>query len=390
MHDTNHNYQKQLSNTFKQYFDDSPEYLCRSPGRVNLIGGHTDYNEGFVLPMALNLAIHMAIKPRQDKTINIRSLNFADNQLYTINTDDLRKSGDDWDEYVKGIISILQQHYQQQLKGFDAVLISDLPISAGLSSSAAFELIIAKALTISNQLDWEPVTMAELAQQAENQWIGVNCGIMDQLVIATGKKDHALFIDCRTLTQEPICLPKNTSVIIMDTTTRRGLANSAYNERRQQCEAAAKMANRNALRDMLLDDLEKLKPSLNTVTYQRAYHVISENNRVIHAKQAMEDNDAKTLGQLISDSHHSLKNYFGVSSEALDHMVDIANDHPACYGARMTGAGFGGCAIALIAQKATHDFVEFVNDNYQEKTGLQAKLYVCSAEAGTDAVILKK
>lgn len=384
----NYEYQE-IADVFQEAFGCAAQYVCRAPGRVNLIGGHTDYNDGFVLPMALNRAIYLVITPRQDQYIQLLSMNFDRDKTYCINMEKLEKHGSDWDEYVKGMAWVLQAHYQRPLKGFDAVVFGNVPIGAGLSSSAAFEMAIARAFAISNDLAWEPTLMAQLGQKTENQWVGVNCGIMDQMIAVLGKKDHAVLIDCRSLSHEAVPLPVGTAAVIMDTTTRRGLVDSAYNTRRQRCEQVAVAAGVKALRDMTLDDLEQLKPQIEKVSYQRAYHIISENERVLQAKQAMENNDAVSLGQLISTSHQSLRDSFEVSNEAINTMVELAQDHPACYGARMTGAGFGGCAVALIDHQQAESFVGHVSIAYQEKMDLDPHLYVCTAMDGADMISMQ-
>ncbi len=374
---------------FKQYFHCNPMGIVRAPGRVNLIGEHTDYNDGFVFPLALDRAIWVAFTPRDDYQIHIMANNF-NNEFEQVDLSALEKSRHkkSWHKYVRGMAWVLQNAFKKPLKGFDAVINSDIPIGAGLSSSAAAELSIARVLATVNNLTWDPVQMALYAQQAENQWVGVKCGIMDQLISATGVKNHAVLIDCRDLSYEAVPLPENTAVVIMDTGTRRGLVDSAYNERRQQCEDAAELLGVKKLRDVTLDQLFALETHMPKLVFQRAHHVISENARTVAARDAMKKNDAKKMGELMRASHKSLQHDFAVSSAALDIMVNHANVHPACYGARMTGAGFGGCAVALIAADQADDFATVVSAAYQAEAKQTPSLYVCHAEKGVELITL--
>ncbi|MFW5947888.1 MAG: galactokinase, partial [Gemmatimonadota bacterium] len=272
------------------------------------------------------------------------------------------------------------------LKGWEGALGSDVPIGAGLSSSAALELATARTFAAISGLEWDPPAMARLAQRAENEWVGVNCGIMDQMISAAGREDHAVLIDCRSLETTPVPLPDETVVVILDTATRRGLVGSEYNERRQRCEAAAAHFGVPALRDvtprMLADRAHELDP----VTARRARHVVTENARTTAAADAMRVGDSRTLGRLMDESHESLRTDFEVSSDELDLMVEIARDRAGCLGARMTGAGFGGCAVALVNAADSDAFVAAVGPAYQARTGLEPRIYVTGASAGAAVV----
>ncbi len=241
------------------------------------------------------------------------------------------------------------------MTGWEGVLQGDVPLGAGLSSSAALEMATARALAAAGDLDWNPATMAKLGQRAENKWVGVNCGIMDQLISAAGRAGHALLIDCRSLDTQPVPFPPGTAVVVLDTSTRRGLVDSAYNERRSQCEAAAKFFGVSVLRDVTMEQFQQKAGKLDDVTRRRALHVIGENDRTVQAAAAMRRGDAVETGRLMNESHRSLRDDFEVSSDALNAMVECASAHPACFGARMTGAGFGGCAMALIRADAADD-----------------------------------
>jgi galactokinase len=256
-------------------------------------------------------------------------------------------------------------------------------MGAGLSSSAAFELAVAKAFSAVSDFAWEPARMARLSQRAENQWVGVNCGIMDQMIAACGRDGHALLIDCRLLEIKPIPLPGKAVVVILDTSTRRGLVDSAYNERRKQCEAAAKFFNVKALRDVSTEQFEARAGQLDELTRRRARHVVTENARTL---QAAATSDAAAFGKLMTASHVSLRDDFGVSSRELDVIVECALASSGCFGARMTGAGFGGCAVALVRSGAVDRFVRTVQAEYFERTLLTANVHVCRASNGAESM----
>ncbi|MGC8855398.1 MAG: galactokinase [Anaerolineae bacterium] len=373
-----------LQQAFRERFGADPEWVVRAPGRVNLIGEHTDYNEGFVLPMAIDRAIWIALRARTDRTVRLYSLDFG--QEVSFSLDSLQK-GEGWVEYLKGVAHVLERQGRAfQLRGWEGVLSGDVPRGAGLSSSAALELAAARAFAAVSQIAWRPEEMARLAQQAENEWVGVQCGIMDQMAVAASQAGHALFLDCRTLEYQHISLPAGVVVVVLDTSTRRGLVASAYNERRYQCEQAARFLGVKALRDVTLEWLEKRLVDLNATVVKRARHVVSENQRVLEAIAAMQSGDVQRLGELFNESHASLRDDFEVTNDALNLMVSCAQGHPACWGARMTGAGFGGCAVALVRQDSTEAFAQAVRAAYRQKSGLEASVYVCQASQGASIV----
>lgn len=375
--------QNTLTEHFHRIFNASPSLLVRAPGRVNLIGEHTDYNDGFVLPLAINRAIWIALRPRPDSRVLIHSLDFPDPADFDLTQ--MARAGEGWVEYVKGLAWALQQE-GHTLHGWEGVMAGDIPVGAGLSSSAGLELATARAFASVSGLAWDAARMALLSQKAENQWVGVNCGIMDQMISAAGKKDHALLIDCRTLDSRLVPLPMGTAVVVLDTATRRGLVDSAYNERRAQCETAARHFDVPALRDVSLETFTARADELDPVVRARARHVISENARTLEAATAMENGDAVRLGELMDASHVSLRDDFQVSSDALNIIVEIARAQEGCYGARMTGAGFGGCAVALVEGEAAEKFGAQVAADYEAKTGRKPNVYVCSAEDGAEVV----
>lgn len=371
-----------LQTEFEKIYRQSPSHIIQSPGRVNLIGEHTDYNEGFVLPMAIELTLTLAIKPRDDDRVNLFSLDFNEQKSFSLKQ--LKHHPKDrWISYAKAVTFVLQKTYL--LKGFDAILTSTIPRGAGLSSSAAFELAIAYAFSLSSDIPWHPTAMARATQRAENEWVGVKCGIMDQMVIAHGKKDHAILIDCRDLSTTAIPLPDSVAIVIMDTATRRGLVESAYNERRMVCEKASQLLGIKSLRDITLGDWPLIESKLPIEYRAKVRHVVSENDRVLKAVEAMEQNDVETLGRLFNESHQSMRDDYQICNDALNIMADLAQQHPACFGARMTGGGFGGCAIALINAEKTEEFKQFITKQYQQKTNLSPALYNTKASDGVRA-----
>lgn len=374
---------QQPTDHFLKVFGQRPRWIVRAPGRVNLIGEHTDYNDGFVLPMAIDRAIWIALGPRQDGRVVVHSVDYAQQGEFSL--EGLAKQQAGWIEYFKGVAWSLQQA-GHKLKGWEGVVLGDVPVGAGLSSSAALELAVARAFAAVGDIPWDPVTMACLGQRAENDWVGMRCGIMDQLVSAAGQAGHAILIDCRTLDIEPVPLPAQLAVVVLDTGTRRGLVDSAYNERRQQCETTAEFFKVRALRDVDLDRFQQLSGELEEPMRRRARHVITENQRTLEAAEAMRRGDIETLGRLMQESHASLRDDYEVSSDALNTMVELALTQRGCYGARMTGAGFGGCAMAIIDRTSAEAFAAAVAGQYQATTGHTPAVYVCQATDGAAIV----
>ncbi len=374
-----------LINVFQQRYGVPPAMVVRAPGRVNLIGEHTDYNDGFVLPLAIDRATWIALRPRPDRQVTVHALDFGESDTFAL--DDMTPKPGSWADYVRGVAWALTQHGYEPA-GWEGVLAGDVPIGAGLSSSAALEIAVARAFAAVAGWPWDAPRMATIGQYAENKWVGLNCGIMDEMISAAGVADHALLIDCRSLATRPIPLPADTAVVVLDTATRRGLVDSAYNERRAQCETGAAHFSVKALRDVTIAQLEAARPALDDLTYRRARHVITENDRVLQACDAMIAGDAAALGRLLDASHISLRDDFEVSSRELDLIVAAAQAHPACLGARMTGAGFGGCAVALVAEAGVEAFVAQVSVEYTARAGLTPRVYVCRATDGAAIVDL--
>ena len=369
----------QVMAAFALRYGAPPAFVVRAPGRVNLIGEHTDYNDGFVMPLAIDRALWIALRPLAGGQVRAHSLDYnEDMQL------DLRNpahGGPQWSEYIGGTAWALAAA-GHVLQGWEGVLAGDVPMGAGLSSSAALELATARAFAAVGGWQWDAVAMARACQHAENAWVGVNCGIMDQMISAAAVADHALLIDCRSLAVQPVPLPAQTCVVVLDTATRRGLVGSAYNERRAQCESAARALGVPALRDVSSAQLAAAAQALEPLALRRARHVVGEDERTLAAVQHMQQGNAMALGALLNASHASLRDDFEVSSAALNAIVESAQQQPACHGARMTGAGFGGCAVALVQSAGAAGFARAVSAGYQSATGLTAQVYICRPSAG--------
>lgn len=368
-----------VKESFHNHFGGEPDIVVRAPGRVNLIGEHTDYNGGFVLPMAINRAMWIAVRYRRDKEVHLLSGDFHHTARFNLEKFSYRNPH--WCEYIKGVANALQKR-GHTLRGWDGAMLGDVPRGSGLSSSAALELAAARAFCEVSNIPWDPVDMAVVGQEAENNWVGVNCGIMDQMISACGKAGHAYLLDCRSLLGEHVPLPEGVGVVILDTATRRGLVDSAYNERRAQCEEAAAFFGVELLRDVTPEAFFARAGELPETTRKRARHVVTEDQRTLAAAKAMREGDPVTLGRLMHESHVSLRDDFEVCNDALNTMVECASAHPGCHGARMTGAGFGGCAVALVDAEAAGDFEKSVAAAYQEKTGLEPAVYVSTATDG--------
>ena len=370
---------------FRARFGEDAALLVRAPGRVNLIGEHTDYNDGFVLPIAIDREVWIALRPRPraDGRVLVRSLDYEAEAELDLTSPAHSDQG--WAEYITGCAWALRQA-GHELKGWEGVMGGNVPRGAGLSSSAAIELATLRAFAVVAGLDWAAKTMALLGQRVENAWVGVSCGIMDQLIVAAGQAGHALLIDCRSLEIAPAPLPAGVAVVVLDTSTRRGLVDSAYNERRRQCEEAAAFFGVQALRDVDLATFSAREAELDRTARKRARHVVTENARTVEAAQALRAGDVARFGRLMDASHASLRDDFEVSNEALDVIVEIARAQSGCLGARMTGAGFGGCAVALVQAQAAPAFIDGLVPAYHARTGLEPQVYVCRAAEGASVV----
>ncbi|WP_368910923.1 galactokinase [Proteus vulgaris] len=372
-----------VTRSFSSIFGYAPTHFIQAPGRVNLIGEHTDYNDGFVLPCAINYQMVVAAAKREDNTIRVIAVDYQ-NEVDEFSLDNTIEflPNKMWANYVRGVIHFLQKD-NYAFHGMDIAISGNVPQGAGLSSSAALEVAIGQTVKTLYQL---PISQKEIAlngQKAENQFVGCNCGIMDQLISACGEENHALLIDCRSLETSAVTMPENMVVMIINTNKKRGLVDSEYNTRRQQCEEAAHILNVTALRDATLEDLFTKKALMSEVVYRRARHVITENNRTLEAAEALRHGDLTTLSQLMMQSHHSMRDDFEITVKEVDSLVEIVKSVIGDRGGvRMTGGGFGGCVVALVTPDLVDKVVDSVKAQYEAKTGLKETIYVCSASQG--------
>ncbi len=361
----------------------------RAPGRVNLIGEHTDYNDGFVMPAAIDFYTWVKVSPLETRKLQIRSENFGEEIEVDLDDQNLVRRGR-WSDYPVGVAVMLEKA-GHRLRGARLEIRGEVPIGSGLSSSAAIEVATGCALVANSGLIIEKRELALLCQQAENEFVGARVGIMDQFVSLFGQAHAALMLDCRSLEFRLLPVPDNVRLIICNTMVKHELASSAYNERRAQCEAGVKHLQRyvphvTALRDVTLEQLEQFGHDLPEVVYRRCRHVIAENERVMLAADALERHDLNAFGRLMAESHRSLRADYEVSSSELDAMVELARDVKGVYGARMTGGGFGGCTVNLVAAEHTEEFRARVADGYKRETKISPEIYVCNASNGAEEV----
>jgi galactokinase len=376
----------QTLNSFHEKFTPAAApRLFQAPGRVNLIGDHTDYNAGYVLPAAIDRQILVAATPRNDSRINIYARNFKQWDRFRIQKKIEALSGNLCGNYFRSIVwSLLQQG--RELCGMDAVVSGNIPMGAGLGSSAAIEVAVGFTLL---QLSKSEINLKELAlaaQKGENDFVGMRCGIMDQFIACLGQTDHALLIDCRDLSCQSVPLPSGASVVIVDSGVHRGLMEMEYNARREDCENAARYFGVSMLRDVGMEAFRECAHDISAVIRRRAHHVISENDRTLAAANALRAQDLSTLGDLMTASHVSLRDDFEVSCPELDLLVGIALDVAGVYGARLTGAGFGGCMVALVEKKAVENLIQTIETNYPTLAGRPAAVYTCRASAGVSEI----
>jgi len=369
-----------ISAHYRERYGTIPTIIAVAPGRVNLIGEHTDYNGGFVLPAAIDRHMVIAASPREDALVCLHSVDFNSDASFSLDAIS-HDTQTEWSNYERAVAWALQDA-GYELRGMNAVLAGNVPIGSGLSSSAAIEIATAYAFHTLNDLPLDLVTLAKLCQRAENEFVGVNCGIMDQFISALGKAQHSLLIDCRSLDHRLVPLPAEMSLVICDTKVRRDLISSAYNERRAQCETGAQLLGATSLRDVKWPAFEGQQQDLPEPVRQRCRHVISENQRVLDAVVALEDSDLSAFGMLMNQSHESLRDDYEVSCPELDIMVEVACEVDGVYGSRMTGAGFGGCTVSAVHSDAVGTFQAQVSDKYESATNITPSIYTCKAEDG--------
>ncbi len=368
---------------FTSAFGYEPATTIQAPGRVNLIGEHTDYNNGFVLPCAIDYLTVISCARRHDRQIRTLSVDYQ-HQLDNFSLDEPITSHPEkmWANYIRGVVKHLQQR-GLEFDGIDMVISGNVPQGAGLSSSASLEVAVGTAF---RQLWHLPVSALDIAlngQQAENQFIGCRCGIMDQLISAIGKKDHALLLDCLTLETRTVPLPDNSTVVVINSSHQRNLAGSEYNIRRRQCEAGAAFFGQRSLRDVSIEQFNLAGPGLDPLIARRVRHVLTENTRTLLAAEALAGGDLAQIGLLMAESHISMRDDFEITVPPVNTLVDIVkNVIGEQGGVRMTGGGFGGCVVALIPTELVTEVRTVVAQHYQSQTGLKERFYVCRASAG--------
>lgn len=376
-----------VATSFEKTFGYQPEIYIQAPGRVNLIGEHTDYNDGFVLPCAIDYQTMTAAAKRDDRIIRVVAADYHNEcDEFSLDGDITFLPEKMWANYIRGVVKFLLQR-GFSFNGCDIAVSGNVPQGAGLSSSASLEVVIGQTLKALYQLDISQQDIALNGQQAENQFVGCNCGIMDQLISACGDAGHALLIDCRSLALFPISIPDDLVVMIINSNKQRGLVGSEYNTRRQQCEEAANLFGVKALRDVTFDDFLQQQHQLSPVVAKRAKHVISENERTLAAAKALTQNDLLQLSELMAQSHISMRDDFEITVKEIDTLVDIVKSVLGVQGGvRMTGGGFGGCVVAVMQQQCVQPVIDAVEAQYQKATGLQADIYVCQPSSGASVV----
>lgn len=376
-----------VKSSFKAVLGYLPTHLIQAPGRVNLIGEHTDYNDGFVLPCAINYQTVVAAAKRDDNVVRVVSVDYGNAVDEFDITEDITFQQDKmWANYIRGVVKcLLGRGYS--LGGLDIAVSGDVPQGAGLSSSAALEVVIGQTYKVLYNLEISQAEIALNGQQAENEFVGCNCGIMDQLISAEGQENHALLIDCRSLETQSVSMPEEMAVVIINSNKKRGLVDSEYNTRRAQCEEAARLFGVKALRDVTLEQFNSKVDELDEVVAKRARHVITENDRTVEAAQALSIGDMKRMGELMAQSHVSMRDDFEITVKEIDALIDIVKDVIGEQGGvRMTGGGFGGCIVALVPPVLVGEVIAAVESRYEAATGLKESIYVCQAKDGAGLV----
>ncbi|MEK6322158.1 MAG: galactokinase [Acidobacteriota bacterium] len=379
---------RELKDAFRRLYGANARAF-RAPGRVNLIGEHTDYNDGFVMPVAIDLYAWVAIGPRADRRMVIRSEEMSEAVEFDLDEPDPQRRGH-WSDYPRGVAVVLERA-GHPLRGADLLIRGEVPQGSGLSSSAALEVATAYALLSNSGATIDPVEMARLCQRAENEFVGIRCGLMDQFIACRAEAGRALMLDCRSLEYTLLPVPLDVRLVICNTMVKHEHASSQYNARRAECEEGVRILARTlphvrSLRDVTSGDLERFRLNLSDVVFHRCKHVVGENARVLEAAAALERADFHAFGRLMGDSHRSLRDDYEVSCAELDLMVDLAGEVDGVYGARMTGGGFGGCTINLVSARSVTRFKEAVARGYEKATGLAPKLYTSRAGGSVEEI----
>ncbi len=383
--------ESRLAQFFEEQFGLAPVHIARAPGRVNLLGEHVDYNGGFVLPAAIDRATYVAFALESAGKTSLWAVDFQQHADFSTRSLDAKKALDGsplppWARYPAGVAWSLAEH-GEAVRGMQAAFASDVPRGAGLSSSASVELAFATAWKALGGWDLPPMQLALLCQRAENRYVGVNCGIMDQFASACGQVDRLLLLDCRSLEHRTLELPPGVDIVIADTTVRHSHVTGGYNDRRAACEQAVLLLQQElpgiqSLRDVSLADFNRLSGTLPPEIEKRARHVVEEIDRTLGAVELLERGDLRGFGLAMYASHASLRDLYEVSCPEADVMVRIAQSLDGCYGARITGGGFGGCTVNLVSRRDTDAFVHHLSPAYEAETGLHPEIYVCHASAG--------
>ena len=375
---------------FNEHYGYNPEKTVFAPGRVNIIGEHTDYNDGFVMPCAINYGMAVSFAKRNDSIWRVYAIDINEQDEFDL-SQDFTQSEHKWANYVRGVVKYIQEQCPEFKQGADLVMTSDVPMSSGLSSSAALEISIGKTCQVLGNLPLSLVQIALIGQKAENKFVGANCGNMDQLTSALGQKDHLIMIDCRSLDIAPTPVPQGYSIAIINSNVKHDLVTGEYNSRRQECEQAAKFFGVKALRDVTPEQFHACENELKAeseLAYKRAKHVVYEDQRVLDAVAALKANDMVKLGQLMGESHDSMRDDFEITIPEIDYLVELAQVAIGKNGgARMTGGGFGGCIVCLVPNEKVEALRQLIADNYEKQTGIKETFYLCTASDGVSVVL---
>ena len=385
----NKNIVSMLQDNFVNVFNIKDQHLFFSPGRVNLIGEHTDYNGGHVFPCALSFGTYAIMAKRNDRKVRLYSMNFEDLGIIEFDLDNMvYDKAHDWANYPKGVIKTFENHGHKTEHGFDILFYGNIPNGAGLSSSASLEVLMAVIINDLNNFDLDMISMVKMCQEAENKFIGVNCGIMDQFAIGMGTEGCAILLDCNTLEYRYSKINmEGYKIVIGNTNKKRGLADSKYNERRSECETALAqiqtVKNINSLGELTEEEFEEVKNVItDPIVRKRAKHAVYENQRTLKAVKALENNDLLLFGKLMSESHISLRDDYEVTGKELDTLVSLAWEMPGVIGARMTGAGFGGCTVSIVKEENVQYFIDTITEKYTEIIGYAPDFYVANISDG--------
>lgn len=375
--------------TFQTHFGYQPEQTVFAPGRVNIIGEHTDYNDGFVMPCAINYGMAVSFAKRSDSLWRVYAIDVNEQDQFDL-AQSIEPSSQKWANYVRGVVKYIQARCPDFKQGADMVMTSNVPMSSGLSSSAALEISIGKTAQILGNLPLSHTDIALIGQEAENKFVGCNCGNMDQLTSALGQKDNLVMIDCRSLDITPTPVPQGYSIAIINSNVKHDNVSGEYNSRRRECEIAAEFFGVKALRDVspaqFAEKAEQLK-AFNELAYKRAKHIVSENQRVLDAVQALNAGDMAKLGELMAASHDSMRDDFEITIPEIDYLAELAQVAIGKNGgARMTGGGFGGCVVCLVPNDKIDTLRQLVADNYQKQTGIAETFHLCTACEGVRVI----